>query len=89
MKQNLIAQYYAIRDTIRSNAESIKKLVEQADSLREIVEKLNGTTDESIKANLQQQIDSLNHIISELIEQTDKLFEEYNKFVKAVFSDND
>lgn len=83
MKSDLLIQYGAIRETIIDNVKTIEKLVAQAQSLKDMVEKI---TENATKTSLEQEVKELENTISNLIEQTNALFDKYNQFVKAVFS---
>ena len=84
MKDNLLIQYGAIRETISSNIETIGKLVRQAENLKGIIEKINGSTSSDIKISLENQITEIEGTIQNLIEQTSKLFDKYNEFVDSI-----
>jgi len=70
---------------IGSNVETIKKLIDQAENLKKIVEGL-GTGNEEIKRNINEEIAKIENTIGDLITQTENLFDKYNEFVKDVFS---
>lgn len=90
MKNELLIQYGSIRTTIQTNLETIGKLIQQAEELKKIVEKLNGSTDgtgeTTVKESLKAQIDDIENTIASLIKQTGDLFDMYNKFVEQVFT---
>ncbi|MFA5133673.1 MAG: hypothetical protein WC459_02615 [Patescibacteria group bacterium] len=85
MQNQLLIQYGAIRAMIGSNVETIKKLIDQAENLKKIVEGL-GTGNEEIKRNINEEIAKIENTIGDLITQTENLFDKYNEFVKDVFS---
>jgi|WetSurMetagenome_2_1015567.scaffolds.fasta_scaffold216973_2 hypothetical protein len=83
MREELFAQYGAIRETIRTNIQTIGKLIQQAQSLKEIVAKI--TDNLQVKTDLEGEINQIEQTIANLIQQTDRLFDSYNEFVKKVF----
>lgn len=87
MKTSIQSNYKNIRELIKSNVDTIIVLVEQARGLEQIVEGINGDSraDQSLKANLEQQISSLRNTIAKLVEQTDSLFKSYDEMVESAF----
>jgi hypothetical protein len=83
MKDAILQQYTAIRETIKANVDTIGRLLKQADSLKRIAGTL---PDEKTRTDLEKQITQIEATITTLISQTDDLFEQYNKFVETVFS---
>ena len=83
MKNDLLVQYGAIRETIRTNVETIGKLIRQAESLKIIVESV---AEPKTKQDLSNEISKIEETIGNLIVQTNNLFDKYNEFVEAVFS---
>lgn len=83
MKDAILQQYTAIRDTIRANVDTIGRLLRQADSLKKIAGDIE---DVKIKTTLEKQIKDIELTISTLISQTDELFEQYNRFVESIFT---
>jgi len=87
MKDELLIQYGAIRNTIKNNLETISQLVQQAENLKCIIEKMNGDTGENeLKNSLALNIEEIENTIGALIKQTSDLFDQYNKFVEQVFN---
>ena len=82
MKKKLLAQYEAIRVTIKNNIETIGNLIEQANKLKELIE---GISNETIKDSLEKEVIAIENTIKKLIEQTDNLFDKYNEFAKTIF----
>lgn len=87
MKNELLIQYGAIRNTIEANLQTIGQLINQAENLKKIVEKMNGTNGETVE-DLKNQIEEIEDTIARLIKQTGDLFQKYNQFVEQVFSNN-
>lgn len=83
MKDNLLVQYTAIRGTIKANVTSISMLFKQAESLKKLVSEIE---DANTKKTLENQVETIEQTIGNLIKQTDELFDQYAKFVEAVFS---
>lgn len=83
MREELIQQYASIRETIRANIQTIGKLIEQADGLKQVVDKIS---EPEVKVSLEHEIKNIEETITLLIQQTDRLFDSYNAFVKKVFS---
>lgn len=83
MKDDLLIQYGAIRETIKNNVDTIVKLFEQAASLKKIVETV---TDTETKNSLGEEVNKIEETIRSLVVQTNDLFDKYNKFVEGVFS---
>jgi len=83
MREELIAQYGGIRETIRTNIQTIGKLIQQAEALKGLVNRL--TNDTEIKNSLEKEIEEIEGTIKSLITQTDRLFDSYNSFVAKVF----
>lgn len=83
MKNDLLVQYGAIRETIKTNVETIGRLFRQAESLKKIVESV---AEGQSKQDLSSEITRIEETIGNLIVQTNSLFDKYNEFVEAVFS---
>lgn len=83
MRNDLLVQYGAMRETIKSNVEIIRKLLTQAESLKKIIENLG---DAAAKETLKKEVDNIEDSISDLIDKTDQLFDKYEEFVKTVFT---
>jgi len=84
MKNELLIQYGAMRETTKSNIETIGVLVKQADSLKRIVEKIK---DSDIKDSLSSELKEIEETIAILLNKTDGLFDKYDEFVNTVFKD--
>jgi hypothetical protein len=81
MSHDVIEDYEAIRQTIKRNVQAIRALLAQADELSAIVVDM---TDPEVKKSLTASVESLYKRIDELIEETDKLFNQFVKFAKSV-----
>lgn len=82
MRDKLLVQYGAIRETMRTNIETIGRLIKQAEALKEIVSKV---TDDQIKESLSDELGEIEGTIRTLLDQTDRLFDKYDEFVKTLF----
>lgn len=78
----LSEQYKSIHETIRANAQTIGSLIQQAERLKKLADKL---TDERVKASMTQHVAEIESTIQLLIQQSDDLFEKYNQFVEQLF----
>jgi len=74
-----VLQYHDIRNTITSNLTVIRQLLEQAETIHNLIEKMNDE-DKDDKEALQRSIDSIYSSIDQLTDQTQKLFESFIKF---------
>lgn len=88
MKKELLAQFKDIKDTLSNNVDTIGRLINQAKSLSELAEKLDGTSQTEIetKQKLQEEVDNIQVTIANLIKQTQMLFELYDKFAEELFT---
>lgn len=89
MKKGFQDQFRNMHRIIRSNAETLKQLVQQSESLSCIIAKLG---DDEEDAALRNQLEDLNksitNAIDKLIEQTSNLFDAYTHLVDDVFGKN-
>lgn len=76
-------QYGTIRETIRSNVQTIGRLIEQAKRLKELAEQIS---DAGLKASVAEEVRNVEETIASLVSQTDRLFDKYEEFVKTAFS---
>lgn len=83
MKNDLLIQYGAMRETIKANVDTISRLFKQADSLKRIIETV---TDTAAKQTLSQEVLKIDETVGRLIVQTNDLFDKYEKFVETVFT---
>lgn len=85
MKAHLIKQYESIRNAIGKNVETIKAMLEQADSLSVLAESLSDETAGQTKKDLEDQISKMHKSIGLLIDQTTELFKLYDRFADELF----
>lgn len=79
--KELSQKYETIRATISSNLETIRTLVEQADNLTSLIEE---TPDEALRTRLKESVKKLYETIDTLIEESNKLFDQYLDFANSV-----
>ena len=79
--RELSEKYETIRKTIRSNLETIRTLVAQADTITSLIEE---TPDEALRDRLKESVKNLYATIDTLIEDSNKLFDQYLDFANSV-----
>jgi hypothetical protein len=79
--KELSAKYETIRQTVHSNLQTIRTLVDQADNLTNLIEE---TPDEELRNRLKESVKSLYLTIDTLIEESNKLFDQYLDFANSV-----
>jgi len=79
--RELSEKYETIRKTIRSNLETIRTLVAQADTITSLIEE---TPDEALRGRLKESVKNLYATIDTLIEDSNKLFDQYLDFANSV-----
>lgn len=87
MKENFKEQFENLRIIIKTNVSTIKNLVDQSENLTTIITTLTNQNDQNIELKSQLQLlrDQISNSIKELTEQTEKLFNTYNKLIEEVF----
>jgi hypothetical protein len=79
--QELSSKYEIIRKTVQGNLQTIRTLVEQADNLTGLIEE---TPDEELRNKLKESVKNLYVTIDTLIEESNKLFDQYLDFANSV-----
>ena len=79
--RELSEKYETIRKTVRSNIETIRTLVAQADNLTSLIEE---TPDEALRDRLKDSVKNLYSTIDTLIDESNKLFDQYLDFANSV-----
>jgi phosphoribosylaminoimidazole carboxylase (NCAIR synthetase) len=79
--RELSEKYETIRKTVRSNLETIRTLVAQADTITSLIEE---TPDEALRGRLKESVKNLYATIDTLIEDSNKLFDQYLDFANSV-----
>jgi len=74
-----VLQYQDIRNTITSNLRVIKTLLEQAENMHNLIERL-GDNDAAQREDLRHAIDNIYKSIDLLTQQTQTLFNSFIKF---------
>jgi hypothetical protein len=88
LKDGLQSNYQSIRGLIKQNVNTIITLVEQAQTLEKIVDGISdSTTDAKLKNDLEAQISQLRGTIAVLVDQTETLFESYDRMVQTAFKE--
>ena len=72
--------YEHMKTLILTNLDTISKLVDDAEEMRQSV---TTTKDETLKQTLLTQVDKMEESIEQLIKQTKDLFESYKKIVQS------
>ena len=80
-RKELSEKYESIRNTVQSNVETIRTLVEQAHNLTVIIE---GTNDPATKEKLTESVNRLYKTIDTFVEESNKLFDQYLDFANSV-----
>jgi Mg2+ and Co2+ transporter CorA len=79
--RELSEKYETIRRTVRSNLETIRTLVAQADNLTSLIDE---TPDEALRDRLKDSVKNLYSTIDILIDESNKLFDQYLDFANSV-----
>ena len=79
--KELSVKYETIRKTVQSNLDTIRALLEQADNLTNLIEE---TPDDELKKKLKESVKNLYKTIDTLIEESNKLFDQYLDFANSV-----
>lgn len=79
--RELSKKYETIRKTVQANLDTIRTLVDQADSLTNLIDQ---TPDAELKKKLSDSVGSLYKTIDTLIEESNTLFDQYLDFANSV-----
>jgi len=86
MKENFREQFRNLNTIILSNVDTLKGLISQSKSLSEIINQLGDKEENTeIKKALEETQTNISSSIEKLTQQTQKLFEVYNKLIDQVF----
>lgn len=85
MRANFQKQFNNLREVIRANVAALKGLIKQFGQLSDLINTLSNDTQIEIKNQLESIKNQISESISILAEQTQKLFESYDKLVEEVF----
>ena len=87
-KKLLVDQYNTIREAIKQNLATIKMLISQYKMLVDFSQWLwAGEGGVDTKANIQSTLEQLLDTIATLVDQNDKLYNDYEKFAAEIFND--
>lgn len=81
--ENSVKQLEDVRAAIQVNIESIKMLLEQANSLSELISPMKDT---DLRDKLAENLKGIYSTIDNLIENTDRLFDELKEFAATTVS---
>lgn len=87
MKPHFLEQFKAIQNTLTNNVDTIGRLIQQAQTLSQLAEKIPGTNpaEQKGREELQHEVQQIQESIGILVEQTKHLFELYDKFAEDLF----
>ncbi len=77
-----VAEYEAMRRAIQANIEAIRNLLNEADELSQAVNAIKDNA--SLRDQLKVHLESLNKSITNLVDQTNALFEQYINLANSV-----
>jgi predicted nucleic acid-binding Zn-ribbon protein len=80
MKDKIQQNYESIKQAILNNLQTIRSLGKQAESLRSILEEMNGVQAKN-KESLEQAVATIEKDVDSLITQTETLFNIYYDFI--------
>lgn len=81
------AQYQRIREIIAENLQTIRNMVDQSKSLKELINR-TAQLDPPLCMELKAQLSALRQNIYQLIKQTDELFDNYEAFVQEIIDNS-
>ncbi len=84
-QQAFIAQYESVRTVILANVATIRKLLDSASKLAELIERLSESADPGLKKQLEDQLKAMLDSMDKLVDQTMELFDAYNRFAEGAF----
>lgn len=84
MKETIQRQYNAVRDAIKHNIEGIRTLLEQADSITELVEQLDTTVSQETITALKQSVSTIHDTISTMFIQLKELHQKTEIMVETM-----
>jgi deoxyxylulose-5-phosphate synthase len=85
-KREIVLQNDNIRSSIQKNIGTVKKLIEESDDIKRIVEQLNKQEFNKLLAqDLEKTLQNINLSIKDLLDQTNLLFDSYKKLIQFTF----
>jgi len=85
-KREIVLQNDHIRGSIQKNIETIKKLIEESDDIKRIIEQLKKQEFNKVLAqDLDNILQNINLSIKNLLDQTNLLFDSYKRLIQFTF----
>lgn len=85
-KREIVLQNDNIRSSIQKNIGTVKKLIEESDDIKRIIEQLNKQEFNKLLAqDLEKTLQNINLSIKDLLDQTNLLFDSYKKLIQFTF----
>lgn len=85
-KREIVSQNDNIRNSIQKNIGTIKKLIEESDDIKRIIEQLKKQEFNKLVAqDLEKILQNINLSIKDLLDQTNLLFDSYKKLIQFTF----
>ena len=84
MQDILINQLNGMRKTLSRNVESIKSLKDTTNELGSFIDKLSEEDNSALIKQLNKTKNNINETISDLLRQTEDLFDKYKKMVGSI-----
>ncbi len=85
-KREIVLQNDNIRTSIQKNIGTVKKLIEESDDIKRIIEQLNKQEFNKLLAqDLEKTLQNINLSIKDLLDQTNLLFDSYKKLIQFTF----
>ena len=85
-KREIVLQNDNIRNSIQRNIETIKKLIEESDDIKRIIEQLKKQEFNKVAwQDLEKILQNINRSIKDLLDQTNLLFDSYKKLIQFTF----
>ncbi len=85
-KREIVLQNDNIKNSIQKNIGTIKKLIEESDDIKRIIEQLRKQEFNKLVAqDLEKILQNINISIKDLLDQTNLLFDSYKKFIQFTF----
>ncbi len=85
-RREIVSQNDNIRSSIQKNIGTIKKLIEESDDIKRIIEQLRKQEFNKLVAqDLEKILQNMNLSIKDLLDQTNLLFDSYKKLIQFTF----
>lgn len=87
-RREIVSQNDNIRSSIQKNIGTIKKLIEESDDIKRIIEQLRKQEFNKLVAqDLEKILQNMNLSIKDLLDQTNLLFDSYKKLIQFTFKE--